>query len=72
MGAIDEDYERLAAEGNFQDIDVLVMLESTEEQLQGSALFLLQHTVIHDEWRKRRARNMMAKSKNDLAKEDKS
>lgn len=49
-----EEYDQYI--GNLNDLDILAMLEENEGKFDEEEIFVVKMSVIHDEWRKRKAR----------------
>jgi hypothetical protein len=56
MGMQADEYDGYVVDGNFNDIDILTMVEETEEQIKSGQKFLIKQSVIYDEWSKRRSK----------------
>lgn len=59
-----EEYDKYI--GNLHDLDILAMLEENAGKFDEEEIFTLKNSVIHDEWKKRKAR-LLVKKKSDIA-----
>eukprot|EP00347_Sterkiella_histriomuscorum_P022855 403336899 len=61
-----DDYDSYLTNGNFNDLDVLVILEQDSGKFD-SELFVVKQSVIHDEWKKRKARQVLTQKKSMIS-----
>lgn len=54
----DDQYEQILTNGNFNDVEVLKTLEEDDGKFDTEA-FIIKMSVIHDEWKKRKARKVV-------------